>query len=89
MYVYGCRLSLVRLCDSEFGTTPADNITIGITCAAFCFHMAHISLIYYYYYPRENEDQAYENEGKFIVVLYSVSFVAVATIMPLTFDLPS
>jgi hypothetical protein len=43
MYIFGCRLSLVRLCDSDFGITPVDDITIGITCAAFCFHMAHIS----------------------------------------------
>ena len=50
MYVFVCRLSLVRLCDSDFGITPVDDITIGITCAAFCFHIAHISLAYYYYY---------------------------------------
>ena len=43
MYVFGCRLSFVRLCDSDFGITPVDDITIRITCAAFCFHMAHIS----------------------------------------------
>jgi hypothetical protein len=43
MYVFGCRLSLVRLCDSDFGITPVDDITIGITCAAFCFHIEHIS----------------------------------------------
>ena len=43
IYVFGCRLSLVRLCDSDFGTTPVDDITIGITRAAFCFHIAHIS----------------------------------------------
>ena len=43
IYVLGCRLSLVRLCDSDFGITPVDDITIGITCAAFCFHVAHIS----------------------------------------------
>ena len=42
IYVFGCKLSLVRLCDSVFGITPVD-ITIGITCAAFCFHTAHIS----------------------------------------------
>ena len=50
-YVFGCRVSLVRLCDSDFGITPTDDITIGITCAitigitcaAFCFHIAHIS----------------------------------------------
>jgi len=42
IYVLGCRLSLVRLCDSDFGITHVD-ITIGITCAAFCFHIAHIS----------------------------------------------
>ena len=40
MYVFGCKLSLVRLCDSDFGITLVDNITIGITCAAFCFHIA-------------------------------------------------
>jgi len=44
IYVLGCRLSFVRLCDSDFGITPVDDITIGITCAAFCFHIAQISL---------------------------------------------
>ena len=43
IYVLGCKLSLVRLCDSDFGITPVDDITIGISCAAFCFHIAHIS----------------------------------------------
>ena len=43
IYVFGCKLSVVRLCDSDFGITPVDDITIGITCAAFCFHIAHIS----------------------------------------------
>ena len=43
IYVLGFKLSLVRLCDSDFGITPVDDITIGITCAAFCFHIAHIS----------------------------------------------
>ena len=38
--VFGCKLSLVRLCDSDFGFTPVDNITIAITFAAFCFHIA-------------------------------------------------
>jgi len=42
IYVFGHRLSLVRLCDSNFGITSVDDITIGITCAAFCFHIAHI-----------------------------------------------
>ena len=45
IYVLGCKLSVVRLCDSDFGITTVDDITIGITCAAFCFHMAHISLL--------------------------------------------
>ena len=44
IYVLGCRLSVVRLCDSDFGITPVDDITIGITCAAFYFHIANISL---------------------------------------------
>jgi hypothetical protein len=43
MYVFGCRLSLFRLCDSDFGITAVDDITIGITWAVFCFHIAHIS----------------------------------------------
>jgi len=43
IYVLGCKLSVVRLRDSYFGITPVDDITIGITCAAFCFHIAHIS----------------------------------------------
>jgi len=43
MYAFGCKLSLVRLCDSDFGITHVDHITIGITCAAFCFHIANIS----------------------------------------------
>ena len=40
---WGAGLSLVRLCDSDFGITAVDDITIGITCAAFCFHIARIS----------------------------------------------
>ena len=43
VYMYldaGC---LSRLCDSDFQITPVDGITIGITGAAFCFHIAHIS----------------------------------------------
>jgi hypothetical protein len=43
VYVLGCKLSLVRLCDSDFGITVVDYVTIWITCAAFCFHIAHIS----------------------------------------------
>ena len=49
MYVFRCKLSLVRLCDSDFGFTPIDDITIGITCAAFCFHIAHISFASFWY----------------------------------------
>ena len=43
VYVFGCKLSLVRLWDSDFEITPVDDITIGITFAAFCFHITHIS----------------------------------------------
>jgi len=43
MYVLGCRLSLFRLCDSDFGITAVDDITNGITWAVFCPHIAHIS----------------------------------------------
>jgi len=31
MHVLGCKLSLVRLCDSDFGISLIDDITIGIT----------------------------------------------------------
>jgi len=50
IYVLGCRLSVVRLCDSDFGITPVDDITIGITCAAFCFHIAHIPFAISWYF---------------------------------------
>jgi hypothetical protein len=36
----GC---LFRLYGSDFGITPVDDITNGITWAVFCFHIAHIS----------------------------------------------
>ena len=48
VYVLGCKLSLVRLCDSDFGITPVDDVTIGVTCAAF----GVLLLLYYYYYLR-------------------------------------
>jgi len=40
---FGSKLSLLKLCDSDFVITPVDDITIEITCAVFCFHIAHIS----------------------------------------------
>ena len=43
MYVFGYKLSLFRLCDSDFGITPVDDITIGITCTVFYFHIARFS----------------------------------------------
>jgi hypothetical protein len=43
MYVFGCRLSLFRVCGSDFGITAVDDITNGITWAVFFFHIAHIS----------------------------------------------
>ena len=46
VYMYwGCRLSVVTLCGSDCGITPVDDITIGINCVSFCFHMAHILLL--------------------------------------------
>jgi len=44
IYVFGRKLSLVRLCDSDFGITLVYDITIGMTCAAFRFHITHISI---------------------------------------------
>jgi len=43
IYVFVCKLNLVRFCGSDFRITPVDDIGIGITCAAFCFHIAHTS----------------------------------------------
>jgi hypothetical protein len=43
IYVFGCKLSFFRLCDSDFGIIPVNDITIGITCTAFCFHIMLIS----------------------------------------------
>jgi len=43
MYLLGCRSSLFRLCDSDFGFVLVNDITNGITWAVFCFHIAHIS----------------------------------------------
>ena len=43
IYVLGCKLSLVRFCDSDFGITPVDDIAIRITCAAlFSEHPARV-----------------------------------------------
>jgi hypothetical protein len=39
MYVFGCKLSLFRLCDSDFGITAVDDIAMVITCTVFCFHI--------------------------------------------------
>ena len=39
-----------RLCDSDFGITPVDGIAIGITWAAFGFHIAHISFASSWYF---------------------------------------
>jgi len=45
IYVFGCKLNLFRLCCSDFGITPVDDITFGITWTAICFHKAHISFV--------------------------------------------
>ena len=50
VYVFGCKLSLFRSYGSEFGVTPVDDITIWITWATFCLHIARISFTSYYYY---------------------------------------
>ena len=43
VYTYSGASCSVKLCDSDLEITPVDAITIGITCAAFCFHIEHIS----------------------------------------------
>ena len=45
MYVLGCKLSFVRLCDSDFGITLVDDIIIGIACVYYylCyFYLLHL-----------------------------------------------
>jgi hypothetical protein len=49
MYVFRYRLSLFRPCGNDFGITPVDGITDGITWAVFCFHIAHISFAIFRY----------------------------------------
>ena len=48
----GCRLSVDRLCDSDFGITPVDVITTGIICAVFCFQISHTSFASSWYLIR-------------------------------------
>ena len=46
MQLYICirvKVKSVRLCDSDFGITPVDYISMGINFAAFYFHIAHTS----------------------------------------------
>jgi hypothetical protein len=45
IYVLGCKLSVVRPRDSDFGITPIDDINIGITCAA-CTALLLLLLLY-------------------------------------------
>ena len=49
IYVLGCRLSLVGLCDSDFGITPVDNITIGITSILLRSNRAMYCYVSYWY----------------------------------------
>jgi hypothetical protein len=55
VYMYWGAGFLVTVCDNDSGITPVDYITIGITCAAFCFHITHfirqflVLLLYFYY----------------------------------------
>jgi hypothetical protein len=49
IYVFGCRLSLSKLCDSDFGIIPVAEITIGTACTAFCFHISRISFVRSWY----------------------------------------
>jgi hypothetical protein len=50
IYVFGCRLSLFKLRDSDFGIIPVAQITIGTTCTASCFHITHISFASSWYF---------------------------------------
>jgi len=45
IYVLGCRLSVVILCDSDFGITPVDIITIGIIVLLFLPHSTYFIII--------------------------------------------
>jgi len=44
--VFGCRLSLVRLCDSDLGITPVDDITIRITCSGLLLLLLLLLLLF-------------------------------------------
>jgi len=41
LYVFGCKF--VRLCDSDFGITPVDANTIGITYYYYYYYLLQLS----------------------------------------------
>ena len=50
IYVLGCRLSVVRLCDSDFGITPVDDIAIAIlllyvAISLFAYYLPMVRII--------------------------------------------
>ena len=59
IYVFGCKLRLVRLCDSDFGINPIDDITIGITCAYYYYY-------YYYYYKYQPLKAPIGHQGRYV-----------------------
>jgi hypothetical protein len=50
IYALGCRLSLFKLCDSDFGIIPVAEIAIGTACTASCFHITRISFASSWYF---------------------------------------
>jgi hypothetical protein len=62
---FGCTLNLFRLCGSDFGITPVDDITNGITWAVFGFHIAHISFASSWYLFWLSSTINYEGTGQF------------------------
>ena len=90
IYVLGCKLSLVRLCDSDFEITPVDDITIGVTSADLCCHMAYISfasswhllcllllllLLLLFVITRKQDIYNYMVEKKHVYTIYSIAAV--------------
>jgi len=81
IYVLGYKLSRVRFCDSDFGITAVDVITIGIICAAFCFHII-IIIIFRVVRVKNEEIEGTVSTDTFMVVRGSLTALLFMTELP-------
>ena len=85
IYVFGCKLSLARLCDSEYGITPADDITIIIIIIIIIIITTIISFMQgiYTYIPYTNCVPRQYSVAAFLLLLFMVliSLVSVLNLL--------